>query len=402
MTDPAGWAAAATVAAATETGLVAAAILGAAWLGLAVAAEAAGGSRNGGVAPAGLPPLRRLHLAHLTFLLLAAVAAAVVTRRTLGPPRAMIVAVVAGLVWLGGDLIPRVVAAIAPRLARRFVPGAHRVLPLLTPLFLAVAWVDRSAGRRLAPATEDGRTEEDDEPPADRGLFSLAETTVEDIMTPRIDLVAVDLADDQDDVLEAFRRSEYSRLPVYDGGPDSLAGILYARDLLGASAEGAAGSWQTLVRPASFVPEGKRIDLQLQDFQRDAQHLAVVVDEHGGTAGIVTLEDILEEIVGEIQDEHDAHEVPEIQTLGPDAWLVLGGTPLADLEALVHHDFGREDVSTVGGLVMAVFGRVPRTMESLELGGCTLTVRHMNRRRVQQVLVERLVSAEGAGRREER
>ena len=129
--------------------------------------------------------------------------------------------------------------------------------------------------------------------------------------------------------------------------------------------------------------------------------MAVVVDEHGGTAGIITLEDILEEIVGEIQDEHDIDEVAEIQEVDASTWLVEGVTPLADLEALVGQDFGREDVSTVGGLVMAEFGRVPSVRESLLLAGYRLTVNHMVGRRVQRVLVHRLPVADGHLAKEE-
>jgi CBS domain containing-hemolysin-like protein len=232
--------------------------------------------------------------------------------------------------------------------------------------------------------------------PAIRGLFALAETTVAKIMTPRIDIIAVDLAATGDDVVDTLRKSEYARLLVYDGTPDEVVGILYAKDVLSArSHAGASIDWHDLIRPATFVPEGKRLDRQLQEFQQSHHHMAVIVDEHGGTAGIVTLEDILEEIVGEIQDEQDTDEVAEITEVDASTWLVEGVTPLADLEALVGQDFGREDVSTVGGLVMAEFGRVPSARESLHLAGCRLTVSQMVGRRVQRVLVHRLPAGDG-------
>lgn len=234
--------------------------------------------------------------------------------------------------------------------------------------------------------------------PAQRGLFALAETTVAEIMTPRIDIVAVDTAASGDDVVDTLRNSEYARVLVYDGTPDSVVGILYAKDVLAKrSLAGSAFEWHDLTRPATFVPEGKQLDRQLQDFQQGHHHMAVVVDEHGGTAGIVTLEDIPEEIVGDIQDEHDTDEVAEITEVDATTWLVEGVTPLADLESLVGRDFGREDVSTVGGLVMAEFGRVPTARESLQLAGYRLTVNQMVGRRVQRVLVHRLPAGDANG-----
>ena len=121
------------------------------------------------------------------------------------------------------------------------------------------------------------------------------------------------------------------------------------------------------------MPEGKTLDRQLRDFQRGPSHLAVVVDEFGGTAGIVTLEDILEQIVGEIQDEYDTDEVAPIQVVGPDHLRVEGGVALSELEGVLGHSFDREDVSTVGGLVLAEFGRVPRAGESIDLQGYRLS-----------------------------
>jgi Hemolysins and related proteins containing CBS domains len=175
---------------------------------------------------------------------------------------------------------------------------------------------------------------------------------------------------------------------VYDGHPDEVAGVIYAKDIL-AAGEGDATPWQSLIRPAAFVPEGKPLDRQLRDFQRGPSHLAVVVDEFGGTAGIVTLEDILEQIVGEIQDERDTDEVAPIQLVGEDQLRVEGGVALSELEAVLGHSFDREDVSTVGGLVLAEFGRVPRAGETIDLQGYRLVVEQVIRRRVRRIAVFR-------------
>ncbi len=343
-----------------------------------------------------LPLARRFHLAHLTVLFFAGVAGSATVEwwSAAGVELVLRLGLVLALVWIVGDLLPRVVAEVAPHFTQMAARGAGYSLFLMAPLFTVAAWADRRGRNRSV--VEEQATAPENDAPAVRGLFSLAGTTVAEIMTPRIDIVAVDTAATGDDVVHTLRKSEYARLLVYDGTPDEVIGILYAKDLLSArSTEGASIDWQKLVRPAAFVPVGKRLDRQLQEFQLSHHHMAVVVDEHGGTAGIVTLEDILEEIVGEIQDEQDTDEVAEITEVDSSTWLVEGVTPLADLEALVGQDFGREDVSTVGGLVMAEFGRVPTARESLHLAGYRLTVNQMVGRRVQRVLVFRLPVGDG-------
>src|SRR5205807_296759 len=165
-----------------------------------------------------------------------------------------------------------------------------------------------------------------------------------------------------------FRQSEHSRLPVYDGTPDNIAGVVFAKDLvpfamgLGGEDAAATARWQDLVRPAAFVPETKTLDSQLRDFQRGPAHLAIVVDEFGGTSGLITLEDILEEIVGDIRDEHDVGEAPSIRQDGDRYW-VDGRVTLDDLSQALGRPFEHPEVSTVGGLVYSVLGRVPRDGE---------------------------------------
>lgn len=219
------------------------------------------------------------------------------------------------------------------------------------------------------------------------GVFSLADTTVAEVMTPRIDIVAVDSSASRDEVIQILRSAEHARLLVYDGHPDAVAGVIYAKDIL--ASEESAAPWHALIRPAAFVPEGKTLDRQLRDFQRGPSHIALVVDEFGGTAGLVTLEDILEEIVGEIRDEHDADEAAPITPQGEGDWLVQGGAPLAELEAALGWNFGREDVSTVGGLVVAELGRIPRPGEPVRLGPWELVPEVVARRRVRRVRVHR-------------
>jgi CBS domain containing-hemolysin-like protein len=334
---------------------------------------------------------RQLHVAHLALLALAGVAAGLAVAWWLRSPAAglMRLLIAACLLWAVGDLLPRLLASLAPDLTVPARRAAAATLAPFTPLLRIVAWID-AHGRRGSPEPERrvaGAAERD----MLLGVFSLADLTVAEVMTPRIDVVAVDLSASRDDVVAVLRSSEHARLPVYDGSPDAVAGVVYAKDMLPKAMPGDAAEapWQSLIRPAAYVPEAKGLDRQLRDFQRTAGHLAIVVDEFGGTAGLITLEDILEQIVGEIQDEYDTDEVAPIQPLGENAYRVQGGVALAELQSTLDHDFGREDVSTVGGLVLAELGRVPRSGERLVLDGYELTVDQVVRRRVGRVMIRK-------------
>ena len=364
--------------------------LWAAWLALAAEADAEP-PRSAATLPAegSLGVSRQLHVAHLACLVLAGAAAGTTVVWWAWPPAPGLARLVlaVGLVWVVGDLLPRVVAAVAPDLAGPVRRAAVRTLGPFRPLLRLVAWADARMRppRRQQEARHLGTAQRD----MLLGVFSLADTTVSEVMTPRIDIVAVDLSASREDVVRTLRSAEHARLLVYDGHPDAIAGVIYAKDML-ARLDDAEAAWHAFIRPAAFVPEAKTLDRQLRDFQRGPSHIAIVVDEFGGTAGLVTLEDILEEIVGEIRDEYDTDEVAPIQDLGDDEWRVQGGTALAELAAVLGHRFEREDVSTVGGLVLAEFGRVPRTGETIELDGFQLVVEQVVRRRVKRVSVRRV------------
>jgi magnesium and cobalt transporter len=261
-------------------------------------------------------------------------------------------------------------------------------------LFRIIAWADSGLRPPAAPVNRERGTVRRD---MLLGLFSLADMTVDEVMTPRIDIVAVDTAAGRDEVIATLRRSEHARILVYDDHPDALVGVLYAKDMLASLPRHTeAEDWHALIRPAAFVPEGKTLDRQLRDFQRGPSHLAVVVDEFGGTAGIVTLEDILEQVVGEIQDEHDTDEAKPVVEEGEGRLSVEGGVPLSELESLLGHSFHREDLTTVGGLVLDAFGRVPRSGERTEVDGIELLVEQVARRRVRRVLISKPLRAESA------
>ena len=222
------------------------------------------------------------------------------------------------------------------------------------------------------------------------GVFTLADTTVDEVMTPRLDMTGVDISASTAEVLDALRQSQHSRLPVVDGTPDNVAGVVFAKDLvpiaMGLAEPGMR--WQSLVRPAAFVPETKTLDNQLRDFQGTPAHIAIVVDEFGGTSGLITREDVLEEIVGEIRDEHDTETAPTIRQDGSRLW-VDGRTSLDELSAALGTTIAHAEVSTVGGLVYSVLGRVPRPGDELTLDGYRVVVERVEQRRVTQVSFEK-------------
>jgi CBS domain containing-hemolysin-like protein len=353
------------------------------------------------VAAGGHVPLHRaLHVTRLALLVLGAVAAGEAAAWWDRPWAAGLGAwgVAAGFLFVLGDALPRSLARLAPELAGAALPLARRTLAPFGPLLWLLAWFDR--GLHALVATP--RPLEPDLGVAQRdmllGVFTLADTRVDEVMTPRLDMVAVDVAASPEDVIESVRQSEHSRIPVYDGTPDNIVGIVFAKDLVpmalgladadAASPTPPGARWQDLIRPAAFVPETKTLDSQLRDFQRAPAHLAIVVDEFGGTSGLITLEDILEEIVGEIHDEHDVGEPPSIRQDGDRYW-VDGRVTLDDLSQALGRPFEHPEVSTVGGLVYFVLGRVPRAGDELTLDGYKVVVERVDRRRVTRVVVQR-------------
>jgi putative hemolysin len=220
-------------------------------------------------------------------------------------------------------------------------------------------------------------------------VFNLSETEVHDVMVPRIDILGVDFDDPWSEVLDRVRSSGHARLPVYRETLDEIVGILYAKDLLPAVIEDEPPQegWHKLIRPALFIPPTKPVDDQLREFRASGTHIAIVVDEYGGTAGLVTIEDVLEELVGEIQDEYD-EELPLFEKEDGTKWWVSARLSLDELSEMIGHDFHREGVNTVGGLIYDLLGRVPRSGEELVIDNFRVVVERVVKRRIQRVYFE--------------
>jgi CBS domain containing-hemolysin-like protein len=218
-------------------------------------------------------------------------------------------------------------------------------------------------------------------------VFELEDTLVRSVMVPRTDMVCLDVETPTGEILPALREHLHSRVPVYEGSIDVIVGILYAKDLL-PFMEGLPPDFdlRAHLHPPYFVPESKRADALLQEFQAKRVQMAIVVDEYGGTAGLVTLEDLLEELVGEIADEYDE---PErlIHRVDATTYRVAGKLPIEQLNAAIGLKISSEGYDTVGGWVLDLFGRVPRRAERTETAELQLTVEKVERTRIVEVLV---------------
>jgi CBS domain containing-hemolysin-like protein len=243
--------------------------------------------------------------------------------------------------------------------------------------------------RSIVDMGEEKGTLQQDEKEMIHSIFEFGETTVKEIMIPRIDMVCISTDSKLNSLLRLIIKHLHSRIPIYKDKIDNIIGIIYAKDLLtfvNRKSNGEA-NLEKLARPAYFVPEQKKIDELLREFQSQRIHMAIVVDEYGGTSGIVTLEDIIEEIVGEIQDDHDS-EQPLYQKLSDNEFLVDGGMDLEEMnEELLINLPTEEGVETLGGFLFGLFGSVPREKQSVSYENYKFVIEKVIRRRITKVKI---------------
>ena len=223
------------------------------------------------------------------------------------------------------------------------------------------------------------------------GVLDVAELKVRDIMIPRSQMVTIDINQGVEDFLPIVIESQHSRYPVVTDNKDHVEGILLAKDLLsyGFNFTDEAFSLSNVMRPAVIVPESKRVDVLLKDFRSNRYHMAIVVDEYGGVSGLVTIEDILEEIVGEIEDEtdHNEDEKANIKRLSASRYSIKALTTIEDFNDYFGSDFSDEENDTLGGLVAHGFGHLPQAGEEITLAGFVFRVTSADKRRIQQLQV---------------
>ena len=320
------------------------------------------------------------------------------------------VAVLSLLAVLLGLFVPRAIAARHPHAALFALAWPLEVLclitqPLVQTLFLLTSIVTKPFGgiaqagamvteEEIRALVETGQAQgvlEPKEREMISSIFELGEKEVREVMIPRTDIVALDVSTPSAEILDQIQRVGHSRLPVYEGSPDEIIGIVYVKDVFRKITRGERDiDVRQFLRPAHFVPETKKADDLLREMQRDKVHLAVVVDEYGGTAGIVTLEDLVEEIVGEIRDEYDVEQTLVLPVSENEA-VMDARVPFEDVRETF--DIGvepSEDYDTLGGFMTNQLGHFPRAGESVEVAGVRFTVESVEGKRIRRVRITRL------------
>jgi CBS domain containing-hemolysin-like protein len=308
-----------------------------------------------------------------------------------------------------GEIAPKLIASRQPA---SFAKGTSLLLrPLVrgvAPIADALASVAQSIQKRIhrdeAPLSSDdiktmadvGEADgslEEDERALIHSIVEFGETTVREVMVSRVDVSALPESATLEEALDLIRMSGHSRFPLYQDHLDNLLGVVYAKDLLPylGSTNGTVIDWAAIARKPLFVPPTKTLDDMLADFQRTNTHLAIAVDEYGGTAGLVTLEDLLEEVVGEIRDEFDQDDdAPTVREVRPGVYETEARIDLDDLVEILGIEMETDgfDFETLGGLILHLAGEIPSAGDEVAYGRLTMTVEEMEENRIRQVLVE--------------
>ena len=293
-------------------------------------------------------------------------------------PEQVSLAIAGPMRLLVGILTPlnRLFAAITSAMLRPFGISVSPLSPVVTEEELRM-WVN--------VGEEEGIIEEDEKEMIN-SIFELEETTVREIMVPRIDMFALEAGASVAEAVEAIIRESYSRIPIYQGNIDNIIGVLYARDLFKPVRD---GDWskpvKEVVRPAYFVPESKKVDELLHELQQKQVHIAIVVDEYGGTAGLVTIEDLLEEIVGEIRDEFDAEEA-KVEQLSDNEAIFDATVSIDDVNEILSINL-QSDVDSIGGYVYDKLGKIPTAGDRIQVDGVGVEVLKTEGRRIKKVKV---------------
>lgn len=323
----------------------------------------------------------------------------------------IVATLLAWLVLAAGQIVGRSLAVgNAEQAALQLAPFARGLLLLLTPAsFLLYRAGERLSGddvdghdesiflsedglRRLMQVDEEGSAIADSEREMIAGILDMNTTVAREVMVPRIDMVTLPVESTLHEALDVIMAHGHSRIPVYEEHVDVVIGLLYAKDLLRCFRENRNDAViRDLLRPAYFVPASKKVNQLLRELQVQRIHLAMVVDEYGGIAGLVTIEDIIEEIFGEIQDEYDVNEETLFQSFGEQAYIFNARLDMDTLAKLLDIDLDEEGADTLGGLIYSRLGHVPIQGESIDLQGWRLRVISLEGRRINQVRADRIV-----------
>ena len=321
----------------------------------------------------------------------------------------------AGLTLIIGELVPEAIgSAQAESLADRAIRPMLLLELIVSPVIALVLLLSRLISRvfggdalamvnlvteeeimSLVHASHSGGVIEEDEKDMIASVLQLDESSARELMTPRIDIVALDVNATVKDALGAFAESGFSRIPVYEESIDNVKGLLYAKDILTVIINGedfASRAIADLARSAYSAPETKPADALLKELQEKNIHLAIVADEYGGTSGLVTIEDLIEEIVGDIRDEHDFAEEEDYVDVGDGSYLIEASMDLDDINALLGCSIDTSDADTLGGYIYLTLGRVPMTDETIETDILSMTVQSIDGHRIRKVHVRKIPS----------
>jgi CBS domain containing-hemolysin-like protein len=313
----------------------------------------------------------------------------------------LILVAIAFVTWLIEFILERGILNNPELWAVRMTQFAYFFIILLTPILVLPLSLSKSDTERnlititedelmtLVDASQQAGEIEKDESEMIHSVFEFGDTMAREIMVPRVDALILDVNTSLKEAADKLLESGYSRVPVYEDQIDNIIGLLYTKDMLKVWRLGnGVDSLRELLRPAKFVPETKMVDELLDEMQAARVHIAVVVDEYGGVAGVVTLEDIVEEIFGEIQDEYDDEEEELFQEISPTEYIFDGKVLLEEVNEIMGINLPTDEIDTVGGLIFARIGEVPTEGETLSEGNVLLTVEELNERRVQKVRIE--------------
>ncbi len=311
------------------------------------------------------------------------------------------IAILVGLVIFWCEwLVEKTVSRDVDRWAVRLAPFARILIFIMTPLVGFPLWLskvthllpddDRQVTedelKTLVDAGQQGGILEQGERKMIYSIFEMGDTLAREIMVPRTDMLSLDVTTPLDQAIDSLLAAGHSRVPVFEENVDHIIGLLYAKDLLRIWREGDhLQSLRSLLRPTYFVPEAIKLDALLQEMQRKRIHMAIVVDEYGGISGLVTLEDIVEEVVGEIRDEYDQGEELPYQKMSEGEYMLLGRIDLDDFNELMGSQIPKDETDTLGGYIYKRLGRVPANGNTIQIGHVLLTVEEVIGRRIRKV-----------------
>ncbi len=317
--------------------------------------------------------------------------------------------------WLSEFLVERRVRQEPEAWMLRLAPIARFLAFILSPILaLLIAISKRTNGDepKSVGVTEDeiktlldtGEKEgvlEQDERQMIFSIFQFGDTLAREIMVPRIDIFALDVNTPITEAAEAVLKSGYSRVPVYEEKIDNILGLIYTKDMLKVWLDGSQyKSLRDLLRPANFIPESKKVDDLLSEMQDEHIHIAIVADEYGGVAGLVTLEDIVEEIVGEIRDEYDQGEEALFQKISDNEYIFHGRIDLDDVNDMLGITLDTKEADTLGGYIYNHLGRVPKSNERILVDGLSLQIEQITGRRIRRVRAIKSSSNEDGAQKE--